>query len=84
MNQKEPKKREVLSYKEFLEVSKDPFAKKNLADSSEKWGFHKIKPEQAYAFVGFQDAVFKHISKIDYPGKGATESGIAAEFGITA
>ena len=43
--------------------------------------FHKIKLEKPYEYVGYGDAIFKHQSKIDYPGSGAQESGRASEMG---
>ncbi len=82
MNQKNVKKRELLSYKDFIKIIQDPWNPKNLS-KEDRTGFHKIKPEEAYAYVGFQDSVFKGVSKIDYPGYGATESGSAASIGIT-
>jgi hypothetical protein len=82
MNVKNVKKREILDYKQFLEVTADPFNKKNLS-KEDRTGFHKIKPEKPYAYVGWQDPIFKKVSKIDYPGRGATESGTASEFGTS-
>lgn len=82
MNQKNVKKREILSYKDFLKVSQDPWNPKNLS-KEDRTGLHKITPESAYNYVGYNDAVFKNISKIDIPGYGATESGSAASIGIT-
>jgi len=80
MNQKNIKKREILSYKDFLKVVQDPWNPDNLS-KEDRTGLHKITPEDAYAYVGFQDSVFKGISKINYPGAGATESGITTQFG---
>ena len=77
MNQKNVKKREVLSYKDFMKVANDPWNPENLS-KEDRNGFHKIKPESAYDYVGYKDAVFNGFSKIDYPGYGATESGNAA------
>lgn len=82
MNQKNVKKREVLSYKEFLEVSKDPWNPKNFS-TEDRTGLHKINPEPAYDYVGYKDAVFNNTSKIDYPGKGASESGMATQIGTS-
>lgn len=80
MNQKNVKKREILDYKEFLKVSSDPWNPKNLS-KEDRTGFHKITPESAYDFVGYNDAIFKHTSKIDFPGYGATESGMISNMG---
>ena len=80
MNQKNVRKREVLNYKEFLKVSSDPWDPKNLS-KEDRTGLHKIKPESAYDYVGYKDAIFNNTSKIDYPGLGATESGMAGSFG---
>ena len=82
MNQKNVKKRELLSYKDFLKVIQDPWNPENLS-KEDRTGFHKITPEEAYAYVGFQDSVFKAKSKIDYPGYGATESGSGQSIGLT-
>ena len=81
MNQKNVRKREILDYKEFLKVSSDPWNPKNLS-KEDRTGFHKITPESAYDYVGYKDAVFNHISKIDYPGYCAKESG-SPDIGIT-
>ncbi len=80
MNQKNVKKREVLDYKSFLKVSSDPWNPSNLS-KEDRTGFHKIVPEAAYDHAGYNDAVFKHISKIDVPGYGATQGGMVASFG---
>ena len=80
MNQKNVKKREVLSYKDFMKVANDPWNPENLS-KEDRTGFYKIKPESAYDYVGYKDAVFNGFSKIDYPGYGATESGSAASIG---
>lgn len=82
MNQKNVKKRELLSYKDFMKVSNDPWNPENFS-KEDRTGFHKIKPESAYDYVGYKDAVFNGFSKIDYPGHGATESGSAASLGVT-
>lgn len=82
MNQKDIKKREILDYKDFLKVIKDPWNPENLS-KEDRTGQHKITPEPAYAYVGFQDSVFKGVSKINYPGYGATESGMATQFGAS-
>jgi hypothetical protein len=82
MNQKNVKKREVLSYKDFMKVANDPWNPENLS-KEDRNGFHKIKPESAYDYVGYKDAVFNGFSKIDYPGYGATESGSADSMGVT-
>ena len=63
MNVKNVKKREILDYKQFLEVAADPFNKKNLS-KEDRTGFHKIKPEKPYAYVGWQDPIFKQASQI--------------------
>jgi len=82
MNQKNVRKREILDYKQFLKVSSDPWDPKNLS-KEDRTGFHKIKPEPAYDYAGYKDAVFNNTSKIDYPGYGATESGSASSFGAS-
>jgi hypothetical protein len=43
--------------------------------------FHEIKLEKPYEYIGYGDAIFKNQSKIDYPGKGAVESGGASNMG---
>jgi hypothetical protein len=80
MNQKDVKKRELLSYKDFMKVVADPWNPKNLS-KEDRTGLHKIKPESAYDHAGYNDAVFKHVSKIDVPGYGATESGMGTNTG---
>ena len=82
MNQKNVKKREVLSYKDFMKVANDPWNPENLS-KEDRTGLHKIKPESAYDYVGYKDAIFNGFSKIDYPGYGATESGSADSMGVT-
>jgi hypothetical protein len=82
MNQKNVKKREILSYKDFMKVSSDPWNPENFS-KEDRTGFNKIKPEPAYDYVGYKDAVFNGTSKIDYPGYGATESGSASSIGVT-
>jgi len=82
MNQKNVTKREILSYKDFLKVIQYPWNPENLS-KEDRTGFHKITPEEAYAYVGFQDSIFKGQSKIDYPGYGATETGSAQSIGLT-
>ena len=82
MNQKDVKKREVLNYKDFMKVAKDPWNPDNLS-KEDRTGFHKMTPEPAYSYVGFQDSIFKGISKINVPGYGATESGSAQSIGLT-
>ncbi len=82
MNQKNVKKREVLSYKDFMKVANDPWNPENLS-KEDRTGFHKIKPESAYDYVGYKDAIFNGFSKIDYPGYGATETGSGASIGVT-
>ena len=81
MNQKNVKKRELLSYKDFIKVVNDPWNPKNLS-KEDRTGFHKIKPEKAYDYAGYKDAVFNATSKIDIPGYGAKESG-TPDIGIT-
>lgn len=80
MNQKNVKKRELLDFKEFLKVIADPWNPKNL-NKEDKTGFHKIKLEKPFEYIGYGGPVFNHISKINYPGYGATESGRAHEIG---
>jgi len=82
MNQKDVKKREILSYKDFMKVASDPWNPENLS-KEDRTGLHKIKPEAAYDYVGYKDAIFNGFSKIDYPGYGATESGSGASIGVT-
>ncbi len=82
MNQKDVKKREILSYKHFMKVASDPWNPENLR-KEDRTGLHKIKPEAAYDYVGYKDAIFNGFSKIDYPGYGATESGSGASIGVT-
>ena len=80
MNQKDIKKREIMDFKQFIKVSNDLWNPKNLS-KEDRTGFHKIKLEQPYEYVGYGNSIFKHISKIDYPGRGAQESGIASDMG---
>jgi hypothetical protein len=82
MNLKNVKKRELLTFEQFLKVINDPWNPKNMS-KEDRSPFHKIKLEKPYEYVGYGDAIFKNISKIDYPGKGAKESGIASDMGIT-
>jgi len=82
MNQKNVKKREVLSYKDFMKVANDPWNPENLS-KEDRTGLHKIKPESAYDYVGYKDAIFNGFYKIDYPGYGATETGSGASIGVT-
>lgn len=82
MNQKNVKKREILSYKDFIKVSNDPWNPENLS-KEDRTGFHKIKAESAYDYVGYKDAIFNGFSKIDYPGYGATETGSGSSIGVT-
>ena len=82
MNQTNVKKREVLSYKDFMKVANDPWNPENLS-KEDRTGLHKIKPESAYDYVGYKDAIFNGFSKIDYPGYGATETGSGASIGVT-
>jgi hypothetical protein len=65
-----------------MKVANDPWNPENLS-KEDRNGFHKIKPESAYDYVGYKDAVFNGFSKIDYPGYGATESGSGASIGVT-
>ena len=51
MNQKNVKKREILSYKDFMKVTNDPWNPDNLS-KEDRTGFHKISPESAYDYVG--------------------------------
>ena len=83
MNIKDVKKREVLDFKQFLKVAADPWTKKNLS-KEDRTGAHEIKLEKPYEYVGYGDPIFKHQSKIDYPGTGAQESGMAANSGTPA
>ena len=80
MNQKNVKKREVLEFKDFLKVIADPWNPKNLS-KEDRTGFHAIKVERPYEYIGWADPIFKHQSKIDYPGFGAKESGAPPELG---
>ena len=82
MNQKNVKKREVLEYKDFLRVAADPWNPKNLS-TEDRTGLHKIKLERPFAYLNQNDAVFKHQSKIEVPGYGATVSGSSHEMGTT-
>jgi hypothetical protein len=82
MNIKNVKKREILDYKDFLKVINDPWNPKNFS-KEDRTGLHKIKPEPAYDYVGYKDAIFNGTSKIDYPGYGATESGSGSSIGVT-
>ena len=80
MNQKNVKKREVLEFKDFLKVIADPWNPKNLS-KEDRTGFHTIKLERPFAYIGWGDPIFKHQSKINYPGTGTKESGTTSEFG---
>jgi hypothetical protein len=80
MNIKNVKKREILEFKQFLKVINDPWNPKNMS-KEDRSPFHEIKLEKPYEYVGYGDAIFKHQSKIDYPGYGAKESGIASNTG---
>jgi hypothetical protein len=82
MHTKDIKKREVLDFKQFLKVVNDPWNSKNFnKEVKNRSPFHKIKPEQPYDYVGYKDGVFNQTSKIDYPGKGSQESGMASNMG---
>lgn len=82
MHTKDIKKREVLDFKQFLKVVNDPWNSKNFnKEVKNRSPFHKIKPEQPYDYVGYKDSIFNQTSKIDYPGKGSQESGIASDMG---
>lgn len=74
MNLKNIKKREILSYKEFLKVSADPWNKENLR-KEDRTGFHKIKPEKLFDYIGYKDAIFNKTSKMDFPKHNSNESG---------
>jgi hypothetical protein len=80
MHQKDVKKREILEFKDFLKVINDPWNPKNMS-KEDRSHFHEIKLEKPYEYVGYGDSIFKHQSKIDYAGRGATESGIASTMG---
>jgi hypothetical protein len=80
MNIKNVKKREILEFKDFLKVIADPWNPKNMS-KEDRSPFHEIKLEKPYEYVGYGDAIFKNQSKIDYPGKGAAESGGASNMG---
>jgi hypothetical protein len=82
MNQKNVKKREVLEFKDFLRVASDPWNPKNWS-KEDRTGLHKIKLERPFAYLNQNDAVFNHQSKIEYPGQGATRSGMSHEIGTT-
>lgn len=62
MNINDVSKREILDFKDFLGKVMDntfkPLAAENQKDSYDRTGFHKIKREPAYDFVGYADAVF--------------------------
>ena len=81
MNQKDVKQREVLEFKEFLKVISDPWNPKNL-NKEDRTGFHTMKLERPFASFGYAGSVFKHVSKINYAGKSAEESG-NIDMGIT-
>ena len=81
MNQKDVKIREVLSFEKFIEVTSQPFNPKNFSDV-DRSAFHKIKLDKRFEDMGFGDAVFKHLSKINYPATSAN-SGISADIGVT-
>lgn len=81
MNQKDVKKREILEFKDFLKVIADPWAPKNLS-KEDRTGFHTIKIERPFEYIGYSDPVFKHTSKINYPGSFSKESG-NSDIGIT-
>lgn len=74
MHIKNVKKREILSFEQFLKVTNDPWNPKNFS-KEDRSPFHKIKLEKPYEYVGYGNSIFNHTSKIDYPGYGATESG---------
>lgn len=82
MNQKNVKKREILEFKDFLKIASDPWNPKNLS-KEDRTGFHTIKLERPFAHIGYGDSVFKHVSKINYPGYGATESGMISTMETT-
>lgn len=82
MHTKNVKKREVLDFKQFLKVVKDPWNPKNFnKEVKNRSPFHEITPEKPYDYVGYKDPVFNQTSKIDYPGNGASDPGGAAEMG---
>jgi len=62
MNINNVAKREILDYKDFLGKVMDnsfkPLAPENQKNSYDRTGFHRIKREPAYDFVGYADAVF--------------------------
>jgi hypothetical protein len=83
MNIKNVKKREILDFQKFLETIKDPWNPKNFS-KEDRSPFHEIKLEKPYEYVGYGDAVFKKISKINYPAPPVNpETGTAINMGIT-
>lgn len=82
MNIKNVKKRETLTFEQFLKVTDKPFDKKNLS-KEKRDGFNTIKREKAYDFVGYADAVFNQQSKIDYPSIFNPHQQGTADVGIT-
>ena len=80
MNQKNVKKREILEFKDFLKIIADPWNPKNL-NKEDRTGFHTIKLERPFAYIGYAGPVFNHISKINYAGTTAVESGTPPELG---
>jgi len=84
MNIKNVKKREILSFEQFLKVANDPWNPKNFS-KEDRSPFHKIKLEKPYEYVGYGDSIFKHNSKINYPAWGSSaESGTASFMGTGA
>jgi len=82
MNQKNVKKREILSYKDFMKVASDPWNPENLS-KEDRTGLHKITPEPAYDYVSYKDAVYNGFSKIENPGYEATERKSDTSIGVT-
>jgi hypothetical protein len=82
MNIKNVKKRETLTFEQFLKVTDKPFDKKNLS-KEKRDGFNTIKREKAYDYVGYADPIFKHQSKIDYPSIFDPHQQGTADVGIT-
>jgi len=82
MNIRNVKKRETLTFEQFLKVTDKPFDKKNLS-KEKRDGLNTIKREKAYDFVGYADAVFNHQSKIDYPSIFDPHQQGTADVGIT-
>lgn len=72
MNLNNVAKREVLDFEQFKGKVHDsdykPLAPKNQEGDPTRDGFHSIKREPAFDFVGYADSVFGGLSKIGYAG----------------